>query len=197
MDKHVFFDLDETLFSTGRVVHADAEIFPHNPIIDKLGTDMFFVSYLRPGAKKLIDAVCAVVPKENIHVVTAASPDYAEYFINAHKLGFHPSRVYHDRHLKGKTKAEKLQFVADAVPRAYLLDNLPRHELGNKLSFLHRCLGFPIDQLYTYKIHDYYGPARDNAENGGISDAEIEDIVAFIKGMTPSEPRGIPYSPWG
>jgi hypothetical protein len=199
MDKHVFFDLDETLFFTGMVT-ADNESEldkTFNPIVSKLNSDLYYVSYLRPGALKLIEEVRKVIPEERIFVMTRGAPDYAEWANEGHKLGFHPSRIYHDKHVSGKHTVQKLTFPVGVTPRAYLLDDLPRHELGLKLTLLHRRLGFPIDQLYTYRIPAYSGPREDDPNREAISDAEIADVVAYIKGMTPNEPKGIPYSPWG
>jgi hypothetical protein len=204
MDKHIFFDLDETLLHT-RMSRAESGHFGQ-PIVRNFGdgtthNPVWYTSYVRPGALKLLEEVRKIVPEERIHVITVATTDYALWNNEGHGFGFHPDRIFAREHLHQKVKTERLKFPEGITPRAYLIDNLHRMELGGKLSLLHQRLGFPIDQLYTYRVDDYYGPADradpPNPNFGAWSEPEIADIVAFIKGHGPQGDTTIPHSPWG
>jgi len=188
MQKHIFIDLDETLFHTE--VTCPAQMPPIEAYtkfaVMNYGTEKkphLYRSQLRPGAHRMLDEIRKRFPAENIHVLTTSVQDYARDNNRIHRLGFDESRIYARGHLHGEVPTPRIVTASTETPvAAYLIDNLPRYELAGKISFMNRT-GFPIGDCHIFQISEYLGgPAESMDDFGAIGDHELKDIITFLEG---------------
>ena len=183
MKKYVYVDLDETLIHSTPLHGSIPPDFVARPgeIMFDTGTPQYpdvYHSIQRPGSAELLYCLRQLVGAENVFMLTVATIDYALPINRGFQLGFPDDQIYAREHLHGNSKYRQVKRKSDPEAKAYLLDNLPRYELGGKLAFIHQFGGIRIDQTYHWKISDFL-PAEDALP---LSPEDIQNILLYIRG---------------
>lgn len=182
-DRYVFVDLDETLIH-GRCLYIRDEKPKSNEKLMDFGTERRpdrYASALRGGALELLAKLRELCPGR-VFMLTVSVRDYAMANNTIHGLGFEQSEIFSREHCNDHRDypIKKLNFDHLTVsPSAYLLDNLPRCELGGKLCLLQR-LGFMHGNVETIKIRDYMGSPENDPTFDEFTQSDIDSIVGTV-----------------
>jgi hypothetical protein len=162
--KYVFVDLDECLFHTGvRYGSKPAE----GEVTGDFGDGVLYCSTLRPGAKDLLAGLRMIVG--DLYVLTSSVEAYARHFTKEFGFGFDESKIFTREDLQSGSGLSPEAFPNG---RAYLIDNLPRHENRIKVQFLR-----PIDPDLTYiNVTEYWG-----RPDQGFTPTEIRNILDIVR----------------
>lgn len=158
MINKIFWDIDETLIHTSiydpKQEHVQFSL---------VGDGHVYHTIIRPCSHDLIKFSRELVGKENVHILTTATRDYAEKVNELAGWGFDPKDIF----AREDQDAARL-FISTAygggyyetIPHKYanpnnvLIDNLPRRQNEGKIDFI----GIGETQETNYlKIYDYYG----------------------------------------
>lgn len=179
MKKFIYLDLDETLISSRGLYHGSPR--SSESVID-LGTQQRsdrYASYLRSGALDLITLLKSITPE--VRLLTTATLDYALAWNKTFNLGFEPDMIFAREHihqnLDHPVKKLTSAFLSDS---AYLIDNLPRYELGGKIAFIHRHTDIDFERIFTYQIPEFNGRPDEKPEFGALLGADLVDISNFL-----------------
>jgi len=157
MINKIFWDIDETL------IHTLLDDPKQNHVQFSLGDSFTYHTIIRPCSHELIRFSRELVGKENVHILTTATRDYAQKVNELAGWGFDPkdifaredqeaARVWVATAYGGSYGATTPHEYAD--PNNVLIDNLPPRQNQGKVQFI------GIDDNYEtnyLKIQDYYG----------------------------------------
>ena len=153
----IFFDIDETLISTS-VVDPNQDCFPFSLENDPTA----YYTIVRPCAQRLIDFARSLVGKENVHILTVATRDYARKVNELAGWGFNNEDIFarediesHSHTIVGAYSHSSL--VVDphiyAHPKNVIIDNLPKAYNSGKIGFI----GIWNKPENYLQIRDYLG----------------------------------------
>lgn len=158
MINKIYFDADETLIYT-MINKPDQDHVQF--ILD--GDSTVYHTIIRPCSHELIRFARELVGKENVHILTTATRDYAESVNRLAGWGFDPKDIFarEDQHkMVSYTHTAYGGYQRDYTPHEYanpnnvLIDNLFPRENEGKIAFI------GINQTFRdnyMKIDDYYG----------------------------------------
>jgi hypothetical protein len=157
MINKIFWDIDETL------IHTTIYDPKQDHVQFSLGDGHVYHTMIRPCSNELIRFSRELVGKENVHILTTATRDYAEKVNELAGWGFDPKDIF----AREDQEANRI-WVSTAyggrhcsiIPHEYanpnnvLIDNLRRLQNEGKINFI----GIGKTQETNYlKIYDYYG----------------------------------------
>lgn len=128
----VAWDLDGTLITHQRGVHADAQHVYASP---RSGGGSYSL-YLRPGAAAVLGLLSALGNRQVLF--TAATQGYADSIVNALLPGHLPQRLYRDAltvqqsHGKDLTRVAALLGGSGGLDGTLLIDDQPRNRCGEQ-----------------------------------------------------------------
>jgi hypothetical protein len=157
MINKIFWDIDETM------IHTLMNDPKQNHVQFSLGDSFTYHTIIRPCSHELIRFSRELVGKENVHILTTATRDYAEKVNELAGWGFDPKDIF-----AREDQAAARVWVATAYgggygeitpheyadPNNVLIDNLPSRQNQGKIQFI----GIVDTHKTNYlKIQDYYG----------------------------------------
>lgn len=156
MINKIFWDIDETLIHT---LMSD----PKQEHVQLVFDDHTYYTIIRPVSHELIQFSRNLVGKENVHILTTATRDYAEQVNALAGWGFDNADIF-----TREDQAAARVWVATAYgggygattpheyanPNNVLIDNLPPRENQGKIQFIGISDTYKTNYL---KIDDYYG----------------------------------------
>jgi len=179
MINKIFWDIDETLIHT-------LMSRPNQEHIQLVFDDHMYYTIVRPVSNELIKFSRNLVGKENVHILTTATRDYAEQVNALAGWGFNNADIfaredqaaarvwvntaYDDTISDGYSTTTPHEY---ANPNNVLIDNLPPRQNEGKIQFI------GINDTYKtnyLKIHDYYGVDF-------IDDSFAEDVKLFLTNL--------------
>lgn len=154
MINRIYWDIDETIIHT--------MMRPPNQTHTAFSLeDGMYYTMIRPCSKELIEFSRELVGEDNVHILTAATRDYA---IEINRIGgwnFKPENIFAREDTKQHTLYRPTIYggsLYEVFPHSFahkdnvLIDNLPPRENDLKTSFI------GINPTTNYlMVHDYYG----------------------------------------
>lgn len=191
----IFFDIDETLIHTpyyepnqdclSFILEKDMSEMRHLakrfPLAEEPPTAYYTI--VRPCAQRLIDFARSLVGKENVHILTTATRNYAQKVNELAGWGFNNEDIFSREDLEAHSHAlvgacGHNSHIYDphiyAHPKNVIIDNLPKVDNPDKVGFI----GI-WNKLENYlKIHDYLGENHPDC----TFEADVKEFLS--KGLT-------------
>lgn len=157
MINKIFWDIDETL------IHTLLDDPKQAHVKFSLDDGNSYYTIIRPCSHELIRFSRELVGKENVHILTTATRDYAEKVNELAGWEFDPSDIFAREDQEANRVWVSTAYggrYGSIIPHEYanpnnvLIDNLPRRQNEGKIEFI----GIGKTQETNYlKIDDYYG----------------------------------------
>lgn len=168
----IFWDIDETLIHTRTY---ETELYKHDFHFCLENGEEFYTC-VRPCAKELIEYSRSLVGTENVHILTAASFDYAKKIVEKADWGFTDENIFSRETIQKYCIRIQAMYGVDKIvsPHPYahrdnlLIDNLMACWNDEKTTLM------GINQNNYCKVEDYFGDDSDN-------DIFFDTVKHFIK----------------
>lgn len=155
----IFWDIDETLIHTRYSPGKHGE-FKEICVESEDGSKEILYTSIRPCSLELIEFSRGLVGKENVHILTTATYDYALHISKLAGWGFGESDIFSRGVIEQFTIEKPMMYGSESLttphplshPGNLLIDNLPA-QLNMKKIFL---MGIPLPDGYL-EVPDYVG----------------------------------------
>jgi hypothetical protein len=170
MISNIFWDLDECMIRASRYQPDEPQTFEF-PLDDGLTYHVI----VRPSARDLFSYSRALVGKENVYILTAATQDYAEAVNRLADFGFAPDHILHRADIRNRQWATAYGGTA-YVPHPLankenlLIDNLPYSGNREKTALMH------IHRQNYYQTHPFFGVRDRDTDEESILIREWLDL---------------------